>query len=558
METTPGDLPVDPVAYLKSLQEEALSSSSRSVPPTVSPAAELNHSDKSGNLETFSGELPLDPVAYLKSLQEEALGTSSRSVAAGVSPSVEATHNSLAPASSHFTDSLHVEDVARPAIEALAGSGVLSAAAGGEVLESIPGDAAATVLTFTDHPAAQTGLGLSLPSSLLAPSLLPSQVENLAQGTVSPADITRSIDVGVIMPSPLHQTSLTGGFDLDDHTATGDTTTTSSGVDRQGATDSIVAPAGPVNVKFTITLPFASNAREQYDSIVMDNKKVIEDVTRYFGTSDWEDAAKALVLPMESMFAKLYDWCDYPPFLHGLPLEDMTSSERKHHAVSTNPKFSFILEFLESLRDSDLTILIVVRTTKLQGFMLDVLKSEGFKHKLNAWDSYALGKYPLAVELVLADENYSGSLQGCNVVIGFDHAFRSSHVAKNLSMLEDRQPSMVLHLVVTCSIEQIDLETPFTDSEINRYAAISSSLYHAREFIRNPPRGYPEPWRLAHDFAQQLKEPREDFMYYPQDLPEEVIDIYETQSRTQQFGAEEEEPGTRKRKMVSQSQFDSS
>jgi hypothetical protein len=388
---------------------------------------------------------------------------------------------------------------------------------------------------------AATGLGLSIEDRFIA-----IQPQDLMHGTISPAELSNFVTTAA--------TALeTEQLEVNQLIDTGNTAVLSPGIDQQDALNQLVTPVDGPTEEYVVTLPFAANIRPIYISTIIQAAREIENFSELFSREIPTNPEESLILLIDDLFAALLDICDYPTFMDNLPVESMDSEDLKNHAVSTNSKFSFVFEFLEELKDTDKTVLIVVRSKRLLGFLLSVVGSEGYRYSTKGLNDLSLGRYSLRVVLVTSDEEVASPPTEFDVVIGFDHAFRSSAASKKLSedSSYDKPLPITLSLVVTHSIEHIDMRISRGLELLERKNALLISVVQSQGLIADPERGYPHPHEVAALFASHVKEPNEGFFWEPQPIPDLVFDVYLSTQRTQRHDVGESRLNSRKRGLVS-------
>jgi hypothetical protein len=287
---------------------------------------------------------------------------------------------------------------------------------------------------------------------------------------------------------------------------------------------------GPVQMQHVITLPFQASLRPQYDATLVAQKGDVTSFGKIFSSEDLIEPEPALVERIDSLFRKLFSLCDYPQDIVGTVLEDLAPAAQIKYACNANSKFCFLFELLQGI-ETDTRVLIITRSrelVRLLGHLTDALEigCTSVEKKINDFTDSAA-----SVTLALPEEVFD--TEAFDLVIGYDHGFGASPIARALSPMSQTGP-MVLTLVTTYSIEHIDLQLPDTLDPLERKNALLSGIVRARQLVDDPDRGYPEPHELAELFCDFLNGKADGIVWDPIPLPEEVLDVYlSSQSRSQ-------------------------
>lgn len=276
-----------------------------------------------------------------------------------------------------------------------------------------------------------------------------------------------------------------------------------------------------------ITLPLAANLRHIYLDILSDNEPVIESFTEVFAEDVYKVPDESLVTKVDDMLRHLYDLCDLPVSQEDLQLT--TAEDMMKYARDTNSKFSFVYEFLGGMRDTDQQVLILARPGRVTEFLEALLSSRHFNYRrLDGLEMHQSNPdEPLRVILAPTNRTSSEMPADVGVVIAFDASARSSGLISTYQTkgVEDEGP-LVLSLVVTHSIEHIDMRISRSMDSLERKNAIVVSVVHARDLISDPERGFREPHDVAEMFVHFMKEPTTEFYWEQQGIPDEVFEVY--------------------------------
>ncbi|KAI0514387.1 hypothetical protein F5B22DRAFT_611397 [Xylaria bambusicola] len=310
-------------------------------------------------------------------------------------------------------------------------------------------------------------------------------------------------------------------------------------------------PTGPS--EYLITLPFQTSCRPQYNDIIRENEKLINEYNSAFLVLPHQTPRKDVVEKLDNMFSRLFDICDYPPFLD--TLGSMTSEQIMKHVIGTNSKFSFIAELLDNLRDlnSDKKVLILVRPGKLMDLLGHVILGRGY-HYIRSGQEIAgasNARHPLTVFLCSTSEGESSIPRNVDAVIAFDHTFRQELVPSL-----DQSAPVILALVNVASIQHINMRIMENLEPLERKNFLMLALVKAMRYVEEPD-STESLFSIAEKFARRIQMPEDEedeFYYEPQSVPIEIFhDLYAASSQidgTQLSGQSldiDQQPGSRKR-----------
>jgi hypothetical protein len=403
-------------------------------------------------------------------------------------------------------------------------------------------------------------LDIDIPSAAPAEILLPAQPDILLQATVSPSDITRSIETEETTVPPLLvdqvETEGTNQSELDDRASNAlPSMGSQDGFSPGDVPSAAVIPIEVLPNEFIISVPFAANVRPVYNHTIVNYRKQIEAFTNILSSDSYMVPDRSLVAEIDQLFSRLLDLCDYPTFDDSLPFDTMSAVEIKKHAVGTNGKFSFVAELLDNLRQVDKRILIIARSQRLLGYLEAIIGTEGIPYSRSGLNDMKPGNYqfPLQAVLVGTDQDLHDSAFDFDIIVAFDYAFTSTPVYQELSNPStEGKPPILLTLVASLSIEHIDLRISSQIDPLERKSALLISVVQARSLVAEPERGSAEPHVQAFVISEHIKEPTDDFEWEPQPIPDEIFDVYlSSQVRTSPHANEEAgDSNSRKRRMV--------
>ncbi|KJZ74175.1 hypothetical protein HIM_06406 [Hirsutella minnesotensis 3608] len=384
------------------------------------------------------------------------------------------------------------------------------------------------------------------PSSSL---LMPDGAREFQHPTVSPADISKQIDVEKtvlpLMPT-LPEPELTApdafessreGFHL------------AQAQNEEVSSEASGDLAGLGQTEYVVTLPFPASLRPLYEDTLLSSRRDVTALGTIFNNEIYVEPDSLLVERIDQLLGRLDNICNYPPDAIGTVLESLPPAQLARYTCDSNAKFTFILELLQNLQ-KDISILIVARSVELLRLLSNLAEAAKVECVCEA-----IGKrksdFPTSaarVTLVLSTEDCRQL--DFDVVIGFDRSFSASRVSSRITQNHFGRKPLLLLLVTTHSIEHIDLHVPNDMSPLERKNALLSGIVRARKLVRDPDRGYPEPHELASIFVDFFNGETDAIMWEPVPLPEEVLDIYlSSQSQSQVPATSLPEPAEgRKRK----------
>ncbi|KAH7152294.1 putative HDA1 complex subunit, partial [Dactylonectria estremocensis] len=395
-------------------------------------------------------------------------------------------------------------------------------------------------------------------SNLLGGTLLAESSAEVQQGTVSPADISNTMEPvnstrTMVMPFSGRTVISSGIGEI-----SGQPITMGQGTDQQQYTDSSSSSQHeePLS-EHIVTLPFQASRRPYYDETLLEYRLDAEKFGEFFSSEVYKEPDEALVKRIDELLGRLMNICDYPQDLVGTRLEDLPANEQAKYSTDANPKFNFMSELLQTI-EKETEVLILARTPELLRLLFaqtEALELESVCQSTEPLES-SYKDSPVRVTLALSTEDLDPFK--FDVVIGFDHTFNSSPVSQRLSSSSNGgKPPLVLQLVTTHSIEHIALRLPQEISALERKNALLSGIVQARRLIDDPDRGYGDPHEVAEVFSNYLNGFTESISWEPQSIPDYVIDFYLTSQPRSQMPAEKSGEGNGlKRKLDSDDSSD--
>ncbi|KAK0719622.1 hypothetical protein B0H67DRAFT_573592 [Lasiosphaeris hirsuta] len=273
---------------------------------------------------------------------------------------------------------------------------------------------------------------------------------------------------------------------------------------------------------FIVTLPMAASSRETYLRVISENKLTMIEFGQVLATS-YSNPGEPLIAKMDAIFQQLLDICDLPAWAKDIP--NMGPDEMMRHATNTNSKFLFVYEFLNDLRDLNSRVLILSRPGPTFEYLEAVVAASDFTYTV-------LGRGPLRehdtddIDVILAttSQDLSTIHKPIDVVIAFDYIARSVELPPSLAY--DDIDLVVLSLLVTHSLEHIDFQLGRELEGIERKGALNLALATAKDLLRNPESGHPEPHDAASIFASFLRNPENGLNWEHQVLPDDIFDVW--------------------------------
>ncbi|KAI0427419.1 hypothetical protein F5Y09DRAFT_316191 [Xylaria sp. FL1042] len=312
-------------------------------------------------------------------------------------------------------------------------------------------------------------------------------------------------------------------------------------------------PTGPS--EYLITLPFQTSIRTQYNDIIRENEALVHQYNSAFQVLPHKTPRKDVVEKLDIMFSRLFDLCDFPPFLD----TPMSSDEIAKHVIGTNAKCSFVAELLDNLQNlnSDKKVLILVRPGKLMDLLGHVIQSRSCHYVRSGRDvvSAVDARHPLTVLLSSTTDTEASVPKDVDVVIAYDHTFQH----ELLSPIDQSAAPIILALVNIASIQHINMRIMEDLQPLERKNVLMLALVKAMRYIEEP-----DPseslFSIAEKFARRIQMPDDDdddFYWEPQSVPIEIFDdlyaassqLEATQLSGQGLGADQH-PGSRKRSYI--------
>ncbi|KAF6817317.1 endosomal cargo receptor [Colletotrichum sojae] len=405
-------------------------------------------------------------------------------------------------------------------------------------LSSAPADAALEVPANHDQGLRTASMGDIFPSNLLPPEA----AEQLPM-TISPSDISRSIEpdegLSVLQPQEEHPLGILPTEDM----TTGKSIASSPDVEEQ-------YPSGPAvsmdQNEYLVTLSMPANIRPLYMSTISVYKREIERFNQDYRTGD-SLPDQPLVDAIGRLLDQLRDICDLPARLDGSSIDSLSAEDLKKHAMGTNSKHFFVGRFLERLQTSHKKVLIIVRDINIVGYLEAILGTGEMGYSLKGLHELENDEaHSLQIVLLHTEQTMVDDLSDFDIVIGFDRGIMQTDLLKHWAQTNGKKP-MLVRLITTYSIEHLDLMMPPNFDDLERKNALLIAMFQSRSLIANDEQGEMIDGLATH-FANQVIDPEPNFGWEPEPIPAAVLDLYASSQPMSQMPPTAEELTSRKRK----------
>lgn len=279
-----------------------------------------------------------------------------------------------------------------------------------------------------------------------------------------------------------------------------------------------------------ITLPMFASTRRAYTETLDSHRSLMRRYNTYFKTDSLSVPDHQLVDEVDAVFAKLQAYCDLPLFFETLS-QPMNTQEMKKYSTNTNTKYSFVYELLDRLKHERLRILILSQPGPVFNYLEAIVSEVGCKYTTYLKSQMVTPEddsqdQPLHIVLETTDQDVS-RLPRVDAVILFDNTARSLDIAIPWSV-------PILSLVVTYSIEQIDLRLSHDMDQLERRNALILVSFESKKLLNVQEYEFNEkpPHEVAEIFGDFLRQPG-DLDYEPCSMPDEYFDVYVGSQGTQ-------------------------
>ncbi|RBQ73003.1 hypothetical protein FVER14953_07915 [Fusarium verticillioides] len=277
-------------------------------------------------------------------------------------------------------------------------------------------------------------------------------------------------------------------------------------------------------VQTKVTLPMQASRRSYYGEVIEDHKDEIQAFSRCFTGETQEEPSEELTNKIKNLFERLFEICDYPQGVIGSALETLPSSDLARYCCDANPKFNFLFELMAALDGKEKEILIVVGTKELVRLLFKLAEAANVECSAESINKHAKFASFARISIALTSEDFDPF--SFDVIIGYDHRYPNSLIARQLSDRPSQKPPLVLRLVTTYSIEHV-YNTLQGATLLETQNAILASTVSASRYLEEPERGYYEPHEVAEIFANYFNGNTDTLNWEPQGIPDDVLDIFE-------------------------------
>ncbi|KAK3377755.1 hypothetical protein B0H63DRAFT_224905 [Podospora didyma] len=365
--------------------------------------------------------------------------------------------------------------------------------------------------------------GLNLSSGHLNPLFGEHMSYKSVPTTVAPSDLTISFN---------HATSADGALPSDGQNTTVNPMSTVLINTESEIHDDLEEDKSSHHVfnEHIVTLPMAASTRNEYLSIIKENKATMIEFSDVFINLD-SMPSDALTSKMDMVFQRLLDLCDLPASadrLHG-----MAHREMMRHATNSNCKYSFVHEFLKGIRDLNARALILSQEGHPFQYLEAVVSESGLRYTVLGQNKEPIDHIAdgLTVILAVSDQDLTSIHGGIDVVVAFDHTARSITLPSTLA--SNDKPALVLSLLASYSLEHIDFQLGADVVGLERKNALNTATANMKPLLKNPESGQLEPYEAADFFASCMRHPQDDIHWVPLHLCDDVMDFWQSsQSRT--------------------------
>ena len=233
---------------------------------------------------------------------------------------------------------------------------------------------------------------------------------------------------------------------------------------------------------YTVPLPMVSLSRDIYNQEITNHRPQ----RRSFLNDDEIDTR--LVADIDTMMDRLEKICDHQDLIdEDSTTQQMESDHRQARwAENISTKCMFLAGFFNSLRSINTHILILARPGRMMDILEALLRAHGYVYTRPDRPSSQSGQGPLKISLLPTDvgeRNYG--LEPASMVIAFDSTFVKGPYVESLRTDPRNTNRLVprVHLVVTHSIEHLELCIKKNISQLDRKAIFVNALSHLREEI---------------------------------------------------------------------------
>jgi hypothetical protein len=288
---------------------------------------------------------------------------------------------------------------------------------------------------------------------------------------------------------------------------------------------------------FAVPLPMAAVVRDLYGQEITNHR-----MQRRSFLND-EDIDQSLVDKINMMVERLKMICDHQDLIvEDSASQEMDSDTKARWAENISTKCIFLAELLESLRSVETHVALLVRPGKMMDIVEAVFKRHGYSYNRPDCASNQTGSGLLKISLLPTNVDlHNFGLEPASLVIAFDSTFVNGASVESLraDTLNANGLAPMIHLLITHSIEHVEMCVKKSMDPLERMAILVSSLSHTREDVGKltaeclPPEaaakaiadfvtgGATGEWPLVQMPVIEGFEVRETFMEEPNERPSE-------------------------------------
>ncbi|RBQ79021.1 hypothetical protein VDGD_01395 [Verticillium dahliae] len=346
----------------------------------------------------------------------------------------------------------------------------------------------------------ESDLEIATSTDMSGALLQPEPVPEVFPATISPSEISRTIEPESLMQGPLEPPTMS--IEAVDPEIT---SSPSSEV--------------PVSGQYLVTLPLPANMKEVYLNTILRYRREIEAFNNQQSNEGTPPDAQ-LSAQIDRFFGDLFDICDHPASLGADELRQLDTTDIQKHAMGTNSKFYFVGRLLERLAYTDKKVLIIARSQKLLGYLQAIIGT------INPSDRE---ESELVVQLAHAEQDVDAL--AFDIVIGYDSAYAASVASQQVEQAEPSKKPVVISLVITYSIEHFEVVIPTDFGDLDRKNALLISIFQSRAVLAN--HGDQDVERVVAEFAEHLRDPDLAFDWEPELIPSDLLDFYDNAQKSQ-------------------------
>ncbi|KAM0279991.1 hypothetical protein ACHAQH_004320 [Verticillium albo-atrum] len=380
-----------------------------------------------------------------------------------------------------------------------------------EVLLSAPEPVSLPLMPALDElqSVSEPGLEMATSADMSGALLQPESGPEVFPATISPSEISRTIEPETLMQTPLEPPTMSIE-DVDPDVGA-------------NALDVIIASSSSsqslISGQYMVTLPLPANMKEVYLNTILRYRREIEAFNNQQSNEGTPPDAQ-LSAQIDQLFGDLFDICDHPASLGADELRQLDPTDIQKHAMGTNSKFYFVGRLLERLASSDKKVLVVARSQKLLGYLQAIIGTIGPSDREDS---------ELVIQLAHTDQDVDAL--AFDVVIGYDSAYPASTAAQQVEDAEPSQKPVVISLVITYSIEHFELVIPTDFGDLDHKNALLISIFQSRAPLANY--GDQDVEKVVAEFAEHLLDPELAFEWEPESIPSDLLDFYDNAQKTQ-------------------------